>query len=149
MALVNRDRTLDCSARPGRNPSCTEPPKSRLIESECEWKHSERRSLFETFVCASLTTLTLTQEAFSWKPFASERARYTRHSNAPEALIEVPTLLPTMMMRFMAPSPHFSQNASSNTSRFLIRATFYGSSRETDTAKVPRAFVEGLTDAVC
>ena len=29
----NRGRTLDCSARPGRNPSCTEPPKSRFKES--------------------------------------------------------------------------------------------------------------------
>src|SRR5215211_3510577 len=62
------------------------PPRKELIvhrateeqaHRECEWKHSERRSLFETFVCASLTTLTLTQKAFSWKPFASERARDT------------------------------------------------------------------------
>src|SRR5215217_1266224 len=53
------------------------PPRKELIvhratdeqaHRECEWKHSERRSLFETFVCASLTTLTLTQKAFSWKP---------------------------------------------------------------------------------
>jgi len=29
------------------------------------------------------------------------------------------------------------------------RATFCGSSREADTAKVPSAFVEGLTNAVC
>lgn len=29
------------------------------------------------------------------------------------------------------------------------QATFWGSSRETDTVKVPRAFVERLTDAVC
>jgi hypothetical protein len=28
-------------------------------------------------------------------------------------------------------------------------ATFYGSPAETDTIKVPRAFVERLTDAVC
>ncbi len=77
------------------------------------------------------------------------KARYARHPNAPEALIEVPTPLPTMMIRLLAPSPYFSQNASSNTSRFLIRATFCGSSRETDTAKVLRAFYEGLTDAVC
>ena len=62
------------------------PPRKELIvhrateeqaHRECEWKHSERRSLFETFVCASHTTLTLTQKAFSWKPFASERARDT------------------------------------------------------------------------
>ena len=30
----DRGRTLDCSARPGRNPSCTEPPKSRFKESD-------------------------------------------------------------------------------------------------------------------
>ena len=29
------------------------------------------------------------------------------------------------------------------------QATFCGSSRETDTVKVPRAFVEQLTDAIC
>jgi hypothetical protein len=28
-------------------------------------------------------------------------------------------------------------------------ATFYGSSADTETVKVPRAFVERLTDAVC
>ena len=28
-------------------------------------------------------------------------------------------------------------------------ATFYGSTAQTDTARVPRAFVERLTDAVC
>src|SRR5215216_395228 len=59
------------------------PPRKELIvhratdeqaHRECEWKHSERRSLFETFVCASLTTLTLTQKAFSWKPFGSEQS---------------------------------------------------------------------------
>src|SRR3712207_1236417 len=34
MALVrNRGRTLDCSTRPGRTPSCTEPPKGGLKRS--------------------------------------------------------------------------------------------------------------------
>ena len=59
-------------------------------------------------------------------------------------------LLPlTTVMHFMIPSPHFSLNASSNTSSILIRVTFCGSSRETDTQKVPGAFVESLSDAVC
>jgi hypothetical protein len=30
----DRGRTSNCSARPGRNPSCTEPPKSRLKQSD-------------------------------------------------------------------------------------------------------------------
>jgi hypothetical protein len=33
--------------------------------------------------------------------------------------------------------------------KLWAQETFYGSSRETDTIKVPRAFVERLTDAVC
>jgi hypothetical protein len=66
----DRGRTLDCSARPGRNPSCTEPPKSRFKESA---KGSVARGvLFAAFVSASVTTLILTRETFSWKPFRSK-----------------------------------------------------------------------------
>jgi hypothetical protein len=69
----DKGRTLDCSARPGRNPSCTEPPKSRLKESANG--SVARGVLFAAFVAASVTTLPLTREAFSWKPFESERGR--------------------------------------------------------------------------
>src|SRR5215204_3885706 len=47
-------------------------------------------------------------------------------------------------------TPLFSENASSTTSRFLISsATFCGSVCRNDPQKVPRAFVESLSDAVC
>ena len=52
---------------PGRNPSCTEPLKSELKESANG--SVARGVLFAAFVSASVTTLTLTQKAFSWKPF--------------------------------------------------------------------------------
>jgi hypothetical protein len=66
----DRGRTLDCSARPGRNPSCTEPPKSRFKESATG--SVARGVLFAAFVSAAVTTLTLTRETFSWKPFESD-----------------------------------------------------------------------------
>ena len=60
--------------------------------------------------------------------------------------------LPTIIViRFLAPfAPPFSEGASGNASRFYSsRAIFCRSSWETDTLKVPRVLVEGLTDAVC
>src|SRR5215207_4332780 len=92
MALVRRGRTLDCSAltpdETHRAPS--EPPKSRLKESANG--SMARGVLFVAFISASLTTtLTLTREAFSWKPFGSKRDRYAPHPAAQLALIEVPT----------------------------------------------------------
>ena len=84
----DRGRTLDCSARPGRNPSCTEPPKSRFKESANG--SVARGVLFAAFVSASVTTLTLTRETFSWKPFVSRRDRYAPLPNSADALIEVP-----------------------------------------------------------
>jgi hypothetical protein len=51
-----------------------------------------RGVLFVAFISASLTTtLTLTREAFSWKPFASERDRYAPQPTASEAEIEMLT----------------------------------------------------------
>ena len=85
----DRGRTLDCSARPGRNPSCTEPPKSRFKESANG--SVARGVLFAAFVSASVTTLTLTRETFSWKPFVGKRDRYAPHPSTLEVMIEVPT----------------------------------------------------------
>jgi hypothetical protein len=85
----DRGRTLDCSARPGRNPSCTEPPKSRFKESANG--SVARGVLFAAFVSASVTTLTLTRETFSWKPFVSIRDGDAPHPSTLEVMIEVPT----------------------------------------------------------
>jgi hypothetical protein len=85
MALVRRGRTLDCSAltpdETHRAPS--EPPKSRLKESANG--SMARGVLFVAFISASLTTtLTLTREAFSWKPFGSKRDRDTLPTPMPQ-----------------------------------------------------------------
>ena len=47
------------------------------------------------------------------------------------------------------PCPTFSDALALARRELWAQATFCGSSRETDTVKVPRAFVERLTDAVC
>ena len=47
------------------------------------------------------------------------------------------------------PRPTFSDALALARRELWAQATFWGSSRETDTVKVPRAFVERLTDAVC
>lgn len=47
------------------------------------------------------------------------------------------------------PRPTFSDALALARRELWAQATFCGSSRETDTVKVPRAFVERLTDAVC
>jgi hypothetical protein len=47
------------------------------------------------------------------------------------------------------PRPTFSDALALTRRDLWAQATFWGSSRETDTVKVPRAFVERLTDAVC
>ena len=47
------------------------------------------------------------------------------------------------------PCPTFSDVLVLARRELWAQATFCGSSRETDTVKVPRAFVERLTDAVC
>jgi hypothetical protein len=47
------------------------------------------------------------------------------------------------------PRPTFSDALALARRDLWAQATFCGSSRETDTVKVPRAFVEQLTDAVC
>jgi DDE superfamily endonuclease len=47
------------------------------------------------------------------------------------------------------PRPTFSDALALARRELWVQATFCGSSRETDTVKVPRAFVERLTDAVC
>jgi len=86
----DRGRTLDCSARPGRNPSCTEPPKSRFKESANG--SVARGVLFAAFVSASVTTLTLTRETFSWKPFDRGRDRYAPYPSAQNEVSEVRTL---------------------------------------------------------
>jgi hypothetical protein len=97
----DRGRTLDCSARPGRNPSCTEPPKSRFKESANG--SVARGVLFAAFVSASVTTLTLTRETFSWKPFGSKRDRYALHPAAQQALTFAAYRLPTMVIGLLAP----------------------------------------------
>jgi hypothetical protein len=56
---------------PGRNSSCTEPPKCRLRVSE--WKRG--KGVPSWIVGALVITLTLTREAFSWKPFLEVKAR--------------------------------------------------------------------------
>src|SRR5215213_8863366 len=48
-----------------------------------------------------------------------------------------------------ASSPRFSQNVPSNSCRFFSRATFCVSLSRNNSQKVARAFVEGLTVAVC
>ena len=47
------------------------------------------------------------------------------------------------------PRPTFSDALALARRELWAQATFCGSSRETDTVKVPRSFVERLTDAVC
>jgi hypothetical protein len=47
------------------------------------------------------------------------------------------------------PRPTFSDALALARKELWAQATFCGSSRETDTVKVPRAFVERLTDVVC
>ena len=47
------------------------------------------------------------------------------------------------------PCPTFADALALARRELWAQATFCGSSRETDTVKVPRAFVERLTDAVC
>ncbi len=47
------------------------------------------------------------------------------------------------------PRPTFSEALALARRELWAQATFCGSSRETDTVKVPRAFVERLTDAIC
>jgi hypothetical protein len=47
------------------------------------------------------------------------------------------------------PRPTFSDALALARRELWAQATFCGSSQETDTVKVPRAFVERLTDAVC
>jgi len=54
-----------------------------------------------------------------------------------------------MMMRIL---PSYEANFSERLCqhlRWIFRGVFCGSLRETDTQKVLKAFVEGLTDAVC
>jgi hypothetical protein len=53
----DRGRTLDCSARPGRNPSCTEPPKSRLKESDA--------LIVKTYATSASTTGSRSQAAIA------------------------------------------------------------------------------------
>jgi hypothetical protein len=58
-------------------------------QSECEWKRGKGVS---SWIAGTLvTTLNLTREAFSWKPFVSKSHRYALHPYAEEAMIEVPT----------------------------------------------------------
>ncbi len=45
--------------------------------------------------------------------------------------------------------PTFADALAAARKELRSNATFYGSLRESETVKVPRAFVEGLTDAVC
>src|SRR5215217_2920603 len=142
MALVRRGRTLDCSAltpdETHRAPS--EPPKSRLKESANG--SMARGVLFVAFISASLTTtLTLTREAFSWKPFGSKRDRDT-----------LPTPMPQKRSsRCLPPADHGDTALSSlhatslktplPTRPQVFRAPcFCGSQRETDPQKVPKAF---------
>jgi hypothetical protein len=58
-------------------------------QRECEWKRAKGVSSWK--VGALVITLTLTREAFSWKPFESGRGRDAPHPAALQALIEVPT----------------------------------------------------------
>ena len=85
----DRGRTLDCSARPGRNPSCTEPPKSRFKESANG--SVARGVLFAAFVSASVTTLTLTGETFSWKSFESYWMDYSPPIRSKRGRLKVAT----------------------------------------------------------
>jgi hypothetical protein len=75
-----------------QRPPRTEPIVRRATEeqaqTECEWKRGKRRSL-RAFVCASVTTLTLTRKAFPWKPFVSEGRRVrSSPQSAKEEVIE-------------------------------------------------------------
>jgi hypothetical protein len=93
-----------------QRPPRTEPIVHRATEeqaqTECEWKRGKRCSL-RAFVCASVTTLTLTRKTFSWKPFERERGRICSspgRSTADE--FEVPES-PTPILRKQA----FAQSA--------------------------------------
>jgi hypothetical protein len=55
-----------------------------------------------------------------------------------------------MLIRFFAPfTPLLSKRLFQHVLRFIPRATFCGSLSESETQKVLRVLVEGLTDAVC
>src|SRR5436853_5372961 len=85
--------------------------------------------------------------------FSHLRAKGLEVRSSPQCVssaVKVPTLLlPTITTRFMALHPTYLREHLFQYSRPLIsRETFWVSLPQTDMQKVPKAFVEGLTEAV-
>ncbi len=84
-----RGRTLDCSALTPDETHHAPSHRRDGAQSECEWKRG--KGVPSWIVGALVITLTLTREAFSWKPFVSKRDRYAPYPDTQEAMIEAPT----------------------------------------------------------